>query len=41
MYIRLSYEPEAERQQEAPEAREGDHAEATEKITQARASDQA
>jgi endonuclease/exonuclease/phosphatase (EEP) superfamily protein YafD len=41
MYIRLSYEPEAERQQEAPEAREGDHAEATEKIAQARASDQA
>ena len=35
MYIRLSHEPEAQRRQEAPDARESDHAEANEKIAQA------
>jgi endonuclease/exonuclease/phosphatase (EEP) superfamily protein YafD len=41
MYIRLSYEPEAQQRQEAPDARESDHAEATEKIAQARPGDRA
>ena len=35
MYIRLSYEPEAQRQQTAPEARQSDESQATAKINQA------
>jgi endonuclease/exonuclease/phosphatase (EEP) superfamily protein YafD len=37
MFIRLSYEPEAERQQEAPQANTSDEAEAREKIDEASA----
>jgi len=35
MYIRLSYEPEAQRQQTAPEARQSDESQATAKINEA------
>jgi endonuclease/exonuclease/phosphatase (EEP) superfamily protein YafD len=35
MYIRLSYEPEAQRQQKAPEAHASDEAQAAEKIEEA------
>jgi len=35
MYIRLSYEPEAQRQQTGPEARQSDESQATAKINEA------
>ncbi|MGH7796291.1 MAG: hypothetical protein ACREQ2_15585 [Candidatus Binatia bacterium] len=40
MYIRLSYEPETQRQQKAPEARASNETQATEKIKEASIQDQ-